>query len=640
MLRTMRNDFKKYSWTLWLVIIAFLLGFSFTDIFSGGDKSETVIAQVGEQEINVESYQKQLFQVLDNYKNQMKGNFSKDLITQMRVPEQILQNLINSRIIQNEAESLNLRATERELKQMIVNFPAFQKDGKFVGISEYKRYLAIFRTNAKDFESDLKKDIINDKLKEIVTASLVVDHSGLKEEFKKENDSAEVDYVTLSLTSDRSGFQATDGELKNYFEANRDDFRTPEKRRGHVIALKYDDFKKDLKLTEKDYYDYFRANKEQFQTPERNRIFRLFINYDAAEREDVLKKIQGLKTNLNTENFESMAREHSTDSKKESGGDWGYTEWRSFTSQEQSIIKSLKQNEISDPVDTLSGFSILYAKEKTAESQEPYETAQPKIKNILEKEQLRTLVTSRLDKLYKRVKGADDISAIKDDSPLKPVDTGFIASGEAVKDVEQFGYLSRKLFTMNEKEISYPVEYMEGIAIVQLTAVREPENDTFENVKEEVREIVVSQKQMEDLISKSDDIPVSLNNLTDEEKIQDFLKTRDLKMETVNYKRGNELSSLGNKEGLDEMIFTGEEGKFTKPFILGDNVVFLRAKNIKISTDSDFEREKAEFYGKKLKEIKDNYFVSYIITKRSQYKVGINQELYDKVREAVVSRFN
>lgn len=640
MLRTMRKDFKKYSWTLWLVIIVFLLGFSFTDIFTGGSASESVIAKVGDQEINVEQYQKRLFQVLDNYKNQMKGNFNKELITQMRLPEQILQNLINSEIIQNEAKKLSLRATKSELKKMIVNFPAFQREGKFVGISEYKRYLAIFRTNAKDFESDLKKDIVNDKLKEIVTASMIVDNSTLMEIYKNENDSAEVDYVKLKINSKTSDFSTSDQELQNYFEKSKKDFKTPEKRRGNIVVLKYDDFKKDLKLNEADFHDYFRQNKEQFQVPEKTRIYRLFINYTEDNREEVLKNMEDLKITLNTENFESVSRLHSTDIKKENGGDWGYSEWKSFTSQEQSIIKSLKQSEISDPVDTLSGFAILFAKEKISEMQEPYETAKPKIVNIMEREELRNMVMTKLDKAYAKVKGAADLSAIKKDKSLSIIETGYLTSGEAVKDVEQFGYLSRKFFSMNEKEISYPVEFMDGLAIVQLISVKEPENELFVNVKDKVKELVIADKQIVDAISKSESFSSSLNSFSDKDQIENYLKKNDMKLENINYKRGNELADLGKDEGLDSIIFNGEEGKFLKPIRIGDNIAILRAKNIKVSTEADFSREKTQFYKKKLEEIKNNYFISYIMGKRAKYQVGINQKLYDKIRESVVARFN
>ena len=640
MLRSMRKDFKKYSWTLWLVIIVFLLGFSFTDIFTGGSASETIVAKVGEEEISVEQYQKRLFQVLDNYKNQMKGNFNKELITQMRVPEQILQNMINSEIIQNEAKKLSLRATKSELKKMIVNFPAFQREGKFVGISEYKRYLAIFRTNAKDFEADLKKDIVNDKLKEIVTASMIVDNTTLMEIYRKENDSAEVDYVKLKINSKKSDFSTSEQELQNYFEKNKKSFKTQEKRKGNIIVLKYDDFKKDLKLSEADFHEYFRQNKEQFQIPEKTRIYRLFINYTEESREDILKRMEDLKITLNTENFESFSRLHSTDIKKENGGDWGYSEWKSFTSQEQSIIKSLKQSEISDPVDTLSGFAILFAKEKTSEMQEPYETAKPKIKNIMEREELRNMVIAKLDKAYAKVKGTDDLSAVREDKFVSIIETGYLTSGEAIKDVEQFGYLSRKFFNMNEKDISYPVEFMDGIAIVQLTSVKEPENELFENVKEKVNELVISDKQIVDAISKSESFSSSLNSLSNKDHIETYLKKYDMKLESINYKRGNELADLGKYEELDTIIFNSEEGKFSKPLRIGDNIAIIRAKTIKVSSEADFNREKTQFYKKKLEEIKNNYFISYIMGKRTKYQIGINQELYDKIRESVVARFN
>ncbi|MEN8222340.1 MAG: SurA N-terminal domain-containing protein [Acidobacteriota bacterium] len=640
MLRSMRDDFKKYSWTLWLVIIAFLLGFSFTDIFTGGNANETVLAQVGEAEINVETYQKQLFQVFDNYKNRMKGNFNKDLILQMRIPEQILQTLINSEIIQNEADKMSLRATNVELKNKIVNFPAFQKDGKFVGINEYKRYLAIFRTNAKDFEADLKKDIINEKLKEVITASMIFDNTRLKEFYKKENDSADVEYIKLNSDTKEGEFTASDQELSTYFDNNKNSFMTPEKRSGKIVALKYEDFRNELKLTEKDYYDYFREKKEQFLIPEKLRISRLFIEYTESNRDDILKKIEEIKTGINSENFEATAKLNSTDSKKENGGDWGYSEWKTFTSQEQSIIKSLTQGEISDPVDTLKGFSILFAKEKTSGTQEPYETAKPKIKNIMDKEALKKLVTAKLDKLYKKVKGAKDLSALTGDNSAGVVDTGFVTNGEAIKDVEQFGYLSRQLFTMSGKDINYPVEFMDGIAIVQLTTVKEPENELFENVKDKVKELVIADKQIINLINSSSSLTASLNNLTGLEEIDNYIKKRDLTLETANYKPGNGLGVLGKEEGLDNIVFNGEEGKFSAPVRIGDNVVLIRAKNIKVTSDSDFNRDKEQFYKKKLKEEKDNYFISYIMSKRSKYKVGINQKLYDRVRESVIARFN
>ncbi len=640
MLRSMRDDFKKYSWTLWLVIIAFLLGFSFTDIFSGGSVSKTVIAKIGDNEIKIERFQKQLLQTLDNYKNQMKGNFNKELITQMRIPEQILQNLINSSIIGIEAKKLNIRATKSELKEMIVNHPAFQKDGKFIGITKYKRYLAMFRTNAKDFESDLKKDIINNKLKQLVTASLVVDNDSLREKYRKEKDSVNLDYIKIKVDSKQSDFNASEEELKEYFEKNKDSFKTPERRSANIIALRFDDFKKDLKLKEQDYYDYFREKKDQFRIPEKIKISRIFIDYNKTDREEVFKRIEKLRKELNTSNFESSARLFSKDRKKDNGGDWGYSEWKSFTSQERSIIKSLKQSEISDPVDTLNGFSILYAKEKTLERQEPYETAKPKIKNLLEREGLRKIVRAKLDKIYKKIMETGNFDKVKNNKSLKIVETGYITNGEAVKDIEQFGYLSRKMFTMKEKEIDYPAEFIDGMAIIKLLSIKYPENESFENVKDKVRTLVIKDKRMIDAIKKNSSLTLSLNKISDKKKLEKFLNDKNMKLENINYQRGNELAGVGKNKKLDSIVFNSDENKFSNPTRIGNNIVIFRAKDIKATSETDFMNDREQFYKDKLTKMKNNYFVSFILNKRSKYDIGINRKLYDKVKESVLSRFN
>ncbi|MCP5105791.1 MAG: hypothetical protein GY950_20555, partial [bacterium] len=51
MLRNMRNDFKKYSWTLWLVIIAFMGGFVVIDGLKSGRLEKDDMIFVGDTTI-------------------------------------------------------------------------------------------------------------------------------------------------------------------------------------------------------------------------------------------------------------------------------------------------------------------------------------------------------------------------------------------------------------------------------------------------------------------------------------------------------------------------------------------------------------------------------------------------------------
>ena len=90
MLRSMRNNLKSLSWTLWLVILAFI-GFIFVQWGSGRFDSEGLdrdVAAVGRSTIGGEEFQKNLARTLEMYRNRFKNNFSRQMIDQMRIAEQ------------------------------------------------------------------------------------------------------------------------------------------------------------------------------------------------------------------------------------------------------------------------------------------------------------------------------------------------------------------------------------------------------------------------------------------------------------------------------------------------------------------------------------------------------------------------
>jgi peptidyl-prolyl cis-trans isomerase D len=195
MLKTMRKNVKSLSWVLWLVILTFV-GFIFVQWGSGRFESEGLasdVAAVGGYKISGEEFQKNLTQNLEMYSKQFKNNLNRQTINQLGIAEQVLQGMVSGRIIQGEAEKLNLDVSEAELRDAIRSYPAFQRDGNFIGSEEYERMLAYNRMTVKDFEDGLKKDLLGDKLKELVTAGQILDPDALRSDYRKENDKAELD---------------------------------------------------------------------------------------------------------------------------------------------------------------------------------------------------------------------------------------------------------------------------------------------------------------------------------------------------------------------------------------------------------------------------------------------------------------
>src|SRR6478672_8048217 len=123
MLKTMRESFHHLKWTLFAVIIVFVLGFVF---FSGGgggtggkDPSGLTVARVGGETITAAQFDRQYRSSLQRQQQMYQGNLSPELIRAMDLPRQVLDGMID-RILQLEAaKQVHLKVSDDEVAQTI-----------------------------------------------------------------------------------------------------------------------------------------------------------------------------------------------------------------------------------------------------------------------------------------------------------------------------------------------------------------------------------------------------------------------------------------------------------------------------------------------------------------------------------------
>lgn len=642
MLRAMRADFKKYSWTLWLVIIAFVGGFIITDAFRGKNRAEMGLIYIDDEPvIRAEEYQQQLMRRLQTYKEQFKNKFNKSMISQWRIPEQTLQEMTRTAIILMEAKKLNIEVSDKELRDQIIKLPVLQQDGKFVGQATYLRWLRAMRMDVAEFESQLKKQVIGEKLQELVASPMVINHDTLLDKYKREKDQAELDYITFLHDRVKEDIKVTDNELTEYYENNKEDFKSREKRAAYVIALKFDDYKTEVNITPQEIYESFKMKRDEFRLPGKTKVSRIFLKYGEKDREEILKKAQELQKELTKENFADQAKLLSQDDKAKEGGDYGYTGWQNFTKQEQTMIEALEQGQISSPIDTQqSGFSIVYVSEKIAERQQTFNEVKDRIKDTIEEERVKQVVMEKLQKIYNKLGKSENIKAKAREMGIEAIETELLASGRPIKDIDQMGYISRKMFELEEKEIAFPVQFVKGIAIVQLSKIEEPTVEPLEMVKVRVKAKVVLAKKVERLMEEAAAISAKLNSMTDEKKIEAFLKKENLTPTAYTYKRGNRLSGYPVSKDLDKKVFSIEENRYSSPLEFNNQVVIFKIKSKTITSFADFKKEKAEFYKQQITQSRNRFFSSYIAKKMANHKITQNQELFEQIKDYVITRFN
>ncbi|MGE5341522.1 MAG: SurA N-terminal domain-containing protein [Candidatus Omnitrophota bacterium] len=641
MLRTMRNNAKKYHWTLWLVIGAFVIGFVASDAFRSKDGKADAMSELvyidGKVAIRGDEFYKALSRILESYRSQFKSNFNKSLITQLGIPEQILRSMLYTEILKKEAEKMNMTVSDEEVKNKILTNPQFQRNGQFIGVENYERLLAYSKMDVTDFENQLRDQILNEKLQELVAGAIEIDPKTLRNEFKKDKDNVEMELITLRPDRVPQDITPDENELTAYYAQHKEEFKSDERRAGYAIPFKFDDYKKEVKVSEKELFDYFNLNKSDFIIPGRTKVSRIFLKYDPATREEVYKKAEVLQKELTPENFAEKSMAASEDPKAKTGGDYGYTEWKQFTPQELSLIDSMQQSKISPAIDTQSGFSILLVTEKVKDINPVFNDVKLKIKDSIEQEKLIQIVKDKLQKIYKKLEKSDNMKAKAQDMGIKAIETGSLTNDQGIKNIDEMGYISRQLFSSKQGEITFPVQFDKGIAIVQLTKIEKPVVEPFNKVKDRVRAKVVTVKKVEILKNEAATIAAELNK-TDSQKVEEFLKGKNLKTENYTYKRGNRINSQ-TKKGLDDMIFSLDLNRYANPIALDSEVIIVKAKSKKITDNSDFEKEKATYYAQKLREARTIYFNIYMEQRMNSYQITSNPQLLREIEDEVMRRY-
>src|SRR5687767_5113557 len=132
MLKTMRASFHQLKWTLFVVIIVFVLGFVFfSGSNMGGDMENQVMVRMGSDQISAAEFDRMYQNQIQRYREMYKGSFTPELARALDLPRQVLDGMIDRKLRVESAERLKLAVSDEELAREIAALPYFQENGQF-----------------------------------------------------------------------------------------------------------------------------------------------------------------------------------------------------------------------------------------------------------------------------------------------------------------------------------------------------------------------------------------------------------------------------------------------------------------------------------------------------------------------------
>ncbi|TLP36168.1 peptidylprolyl isomerase [Arcobacter arenosus] len=252
MISWMQRHKKWLVITIWISTIAFVgAGFVGWGSYDYGSKSGAV-AVVGDREVTVSEYQREYSSLYDQYARIFGQQFNQEMADQLKLKEAAYNMVIQKNLILSFADEIGLDVTDEEVAKELVKIPAFIKDGKF-NKDTYITVLNQNRTNPTEFEANVKRDLLLQKVEKIfsVKANKTELENLNKLLFSQDDISIKI------LSSNDINVTINEDELKKYWEENKDNYKSQS-----AISYEYDEVSLiSGSYSEQEITEYYNMNK-------------------------------------------------------------------------------------------------------------------------------------------------------------------------------------------------------------------------------------------------------------------------------------------------------------------------------------------------------------------------------------------
>ncbi len=177
---------KHMKWIMWAIVILVTVTFMFFGIYPSAVSGRTV-AKVDGYVIGSDDLNRVYRNMEENYRQIMKDQFNENFARALR--NQALRELVQNRLLVQEADRVGLRVTDEELQSYIMQIPAFLVQGKF-DKRAYEGALRNINMTSAQFEANQREYLLRQKLERLVEDGIAVTDAELSAAYASKNPKA------------------------------------------------------------------------------------------------------------------------------------------------------------------------------------------------------------------------------------------------------------------------------------------------------------------------------------------------------------------------------------------------------------------------------------------------------------------
>lgn len=334
------------------------------------------------------------------------GQLDPSIFKERDIRRQALDSLVDEAVLRKHIETGGMRVSDQALVDFIHSQPYFQEDGRF-SRERYESALVGIGMTPAMYEQRLRSYQALDQFREGIQASALITDAELDRLLALQRQQRELAFTVIDADDFKDQVNLTDDEVKAYYEANRENYKLPEKVKLAYVELTPAAVSDKIEISEDEVKARYEEVKAEDFTEGGQRLVRhilLQLPENASEAE-VAKATEQLRTwrqqvLSGQADFAALAKQHSQDpGSAQQGGDLGAIQPGMMVAEFEKAAYALQQGEISEPVRTQFGLHLVQATKVEPERVKPFE----EVKEELRQEMIAERQTNQLIDLGNRL---------------------------------------------------------------------------------------------------------------------------------------------------------------------------------------------------------------------------------------------
>lgn len=628
---------KKRSW-----IITFLLGVIILVFiaFYGGSKYRDTgspdVAQVNGDVITQREFAIQYERAVDRYRDLLKGSLSPEMLKSLNIKRTLLDQLIQKRLLLQEARQLGLTVTDDELANFLSLAPEFQVGGRF-NKERYIQLLSMNKLTPEEFEEEQREQLTVQRLYGVILDSVQVPEAEVRDRYRLEQEKIDLNFIRLPLNQFISAAKVTEEDIKTFYDRNKDTLKEPLKVQVEYRSYPFDLFASSVQLSDKEVEDYYQANRDsKFHQPKEAKLryisVRVTPEADAKQKEAARVRANRLLADTRAgKDFAELAKKESDDPTAAKGGDIGWVVQGQLPPAIDKVVFGLSKGAISDVIETPGGLQIVKVDDVKEEKTLALKEASDQIKSTLKTEKGKREAAKNADRDREKVLSRGDFSQLAQDNRVATHVTSLFANGEVLPEIGQNPEFYKTALGLKSNEISPVIEGNKAYYLLRLKQRKEPSVPPLEAVKASIEKNLKESKAQELMLQKANGL---LEQLKKEKDIGKVAEQNGLKVEETGWflRNAPQMPKIGE---LTELRGTGIRVTTQRPiaervYTQKDAAYLFVLKESQGADMERFEKEKDSLMKQALAESRQRVVQKFIEGLQSKAQIQIRSESLDE----------